>query len=108
MRILVVEDDPTIAQLIETILQQHKYAVDLAIDGKMGLELSIAYEYDAILLDITLPKQDGVSVCQEIRRKGNTVPILLMIIWVSLSIQKSYWPEFGQFCGAVTSSRCQF
>jgi DNA-binding response OmpR family regulator len=78
MRILVVEDDPTIAQLIETILQQHKYAVDLAIDGKMGLELSIAYEYDAILLDITLPKQDGVSVCQEIRRKGNTVPILLL------------------------------
>ncbi len=78
MRILVVEDDPTIAQLIETILQQHKYAVDLALDGQMGLELSIAYEYDAILLDISLPKQDGVSVCQEIRSKGNTVPILLL------------------------------
>jgi DNA-binding response OmpR family regulator len=78
MRILVVEDDPIIAQLIETILQQHKYAIDIAVDGQMGLELSIAYEYDAILLDISLPKQDGVSVCQEIRSRGNTVPILLL------------------------------
>jgi DNA-binding response OmpR family regulator/HPt (histidine-containing phosphotransfer) domain-containing protein len=78
MRILVVEDDPIIAQLIETILEPQKYAVDLAIDGQMGLDLSEAYEYDAILLDLSLPKKDGISVCRQIRSQGNTVPILLL------------------------------
>jgi DNA-binding response OmpR family regulator len=78
MRILVVEDDPAISALIETILETHKYAVDLAIDGQMGLGLSESYEYDAILMDITLPKKDGVTVCAEIRASGNTVPILLL------------------------------
>jgi DNA-binding response OmpR family regulator/HPt (histidine-containing phosphotransfer) domain-containing protein len=78
MRILVVEDDPIIAQLIEAILQQHKYAIDFATDGQMGLDLSDAYEYDAILLDVSLPKKDGISVCQQIRAQGNTVPILLL------------------------------
>ncbi len=78
MKILVVEDDPTISALIETILETHKYAVDLAIDGQIGLELSETYEYDAILMDITLPKKDGVTICEEIRARGNTVPILLL------------------------------
>lgn len=78
MRILVVEDDPIIAQLIETILEQQKYAVDFATDGQMGLDLSDAYEYDAILLDVSLPKKDGISVCRQIRSQGNTVPILLL------------------------------
>jgi DNA-binding response OmpR family regulator len=78
MKILVVEDDPTISSLIETILETHKYAVDLAIDGQAGLELSGTYEYDLILMDVTLPRKDGVSVCQEIRAKGNAVPILLL------------------------------
>jgi DNA-binding response OmpR family regulator len=78
MRILVVEDDPAIALLIETLLERSQYAVDLATDGQAGLDLSEAYEYDAILLDISLPKKDGISVCREIRAQGNTVPILLL------------------------------
>ncbi|WP_310418620.1 response regulator [Chamaesiphon sp. OTE_8_metabat_110] len=78
MRILVVEDDPGIGFLLETILATHKYAVDVATDGQAGLDLSDVYEYDAILLDVTLPKKDGISVCREIRAKGNTVPILLL------------------------------
>ncbi len=78
MRILVVEDDPAIAFLIETLLETNKYAVDVATEGQAGLELSDAYEYDAILLDISLPKKNGIDVCREIRAKGNTVPILLL------------------------------
>ena len=78
MRILVVEDDPGIGFLLETILATHKYAVDVATDGQAGLDLSDAYEYDALLLDVSLPKKDGISVCREIRAKGNTVPILLL------------------------------
>jgi DNA-binding response OmpR family regulator len=78
MKILVVEDDPTISSLIETILETNKYAVDLATDGQAGLDLSAAYEYDMILMDVSLPKKDGVTVCQEIRARGNSVPILLL------------------------------
>jgi DNA-binding response OmpR family regulator len=78
MKILVVEDDPTISSLIETILETNKYAVDLASDGQAGLDLSDAYEYDMILMDVSLPKKDGVSICQEIRARGNAVPILLL------------------------------
>jgi DNA-binding response OmpR family regulator len=78
MRILVVEDDPGIAFLLETMLATYKYAVDVATDGQAGLDLSAAYEYDAILLDVSLPKKDGISICREIRAQGNTVPILLL------------------------------
>jgi DNA-binding response OmpR family regulator len=78
MRILVVEDDPIVAQIIEAILQQDKYVTDVASDGQMGLDLSESYEYDAILLDVSLPHKDGIKVCQEIRSMGNTVPILLL------------------------------
>jgi DNA-binding response OmpR family regulator/HPt (histidine-containing phosphotransfer) domain-containing protein len=78
MRFLVVEDDPTISQLIEAILLQESYAVDVAQDGQMGLELSESYEYDLILLDVSLPKRDGISICQELRSRGNQVPILLL------------------------------
>jgi DNA-binding response OmpR family regulator len=52
--------------------------VDLATDGQAGLDLSDAYEYDMILMDVSLPKKDGVSICQEIRARGNAVPILLL------------------------------
>jgi DNA-binding response OmpR family regulator/HPt (histidine-containing phosphotransfer) domain-containing protein len=78
MRILVVEDDPTISMLIEAILEQNNYAIDFATDGQLGLDLSAAYEYDAILLDLTLPKKDGITVCQQIRATGSSVPILLL------------------------------
>jgi DNA-binding response OmpR family regulator/HPt (histidine-containing phosphotransfer) domain-containing protein len=78
MRFLVVEDDPTISQLIEAILLQESYAVDLARDGQMGLDLSELYEYDLILLDVSLPKRDGISICKEVRSRGNKVPILLL------------------------------
>jgi DNA-binding response OmpR family regulator/HPt (histidine-containing phosphotransfer) domain-containing protein len=78
MRILVVEDDPIISQLISISLEPQNYAVDFATDGQMGLDLSDAYEYDAILLDVSLPKKDGIAVCQQIRSQGNTVPILLL------------------------------
>ena len=78
MRVLVVEDDLSIAELIETILQQENYAVDVANDGQMGLDLSDSCEYDLILLDVSLPRRDGISLCQEIRSRGSKVPIMLL------------------------------
>ncbi|MEC4803794.1 MAG: response regulator transcription factor [Jaaginema sp. PMC 1079.18] len=78
MRILLVEDDRQIAQTLAAILRQHHYTVDLAEDGEMGLNYAQTYEYDLILLDLMLPKRDGFGVCQELRRRGDRVPILML------------------------------
>lgn len=78
MRILVIEDEEKIANLIQRGLTQHKWVVDLAKDGEEGLFMAEINPYDAIVLDIMLPKKDGLSVCQELRKKGVNAPILIL------------------------------
>jgi DNA-binding response OmpR family regulator len=78
MRILVVEDDPSVAQILKILLASHRYAVEIATDGEAGLSLAEAFEYDLILLDILLPKLDGISLCKTLRAKGYQMPILLL------------------------------
>ena len=78
MRILVVEDEAIVAQTLEALLVRHQYAVDLATDGLEGLEMAEVYRYDLMLLDIGLPKLDGVSLCQRLRNQGKQTPILLL------------------------------
>lgn len=78
MKILVVEDNKLVAQTLMAILAHHNYAVELAIDGQVALELIDAFDYDLIVLDIMLPKIDGIQVCREARSRGKRVPILLL------------------------------
>ncbi len=78
MRILLVEDDPRIAQTLGAVLRQNHYTVDLAEDGELGLNFAQTYEYDLILLDLMLPKRDGFGVCRELRKGGDRVPILML------------------------------
>lgn len=78
MRILVVEDDPIIAALISEGLSAQRYAVDIAIDGESGSEMACVNDYDLIILDIILPRMDGLEVCRQIRREGVRVPVLLL------------------------------
>lgn len=78
MRILIVEDDERIATPIQAELQSQHYVVDLADDGEGGLELAKQTEYDLVLLDLLLPKIDGVNVCNNLRRNGYGGPILMM------------------------------
>lgn len=78
MRILLVEDDENLAQMLEQALVEQHYLVDLAIDGQAGWELAEAFEYDLILLDVMLPKLDGISFCQQLRVQGDRTPILLL------------------------------
>lgn len=79
MKILVVEDDASIAEAVAALLtkQQH-YLVDIAADGQDGWELATAFSYDLIVLDVMLPKQDGISLCRQLRREGYQMPILLL------------------------------
>ena len=78
MRILVVEDEKKVASFIKKGLEEEHYAVDIAFDGEEGLVLAQINEYDLILLDIMLPKLDGIEVLRQIRHNGSSVPILML------------------------------
>jgi diguanylate cyclase (GGDEF)-like protein len=78
MRILVIEDDQLTAQALMSVLAEHNYAVEVAADGQAGWELAEAFTYDLILLDVVLPKLDGISLCRRLRSQGHQMPILLL------------------------------
>ena len=78
MRILLVEDDLNLAQFIRKGLKEEQYAVDFAADGEEGLVLALANPYDLLILDIMLPKLDGLTLCRRVRATGNATPVLLL------------------------------
>lgn len=78
MRILVVEDDEFMAKALTAVLSSQHYAVEVATDGQAGWELVEAFVYDLILLDVILPKLDGISLCRRLRSEGHQMPILLL------------------------------
>ncbi len=78
MRILVVEDDASLNRQLKEALTEAGYAVDVAFDGEEGHFLGDTEPYDAVVLDIGLPQMDGLSVLEEWRRAGRTMPVLLL------------------------------
>jgi DNA-binding response OmpR family regulator len=78
MKILLVEDDRTTASFLCRTLTDHRYAVDLARDGQLALELLIQWNYDLILLDVLIPKLNGISLCRQLHSQGNQTPILMV------------------------------
>lgn len=78
MRILVIEDERKVAEFIRKGLEEQAYAVDIASDGKEGERLAGFNEYDLVILDVLLPKQDGWTTCSNIRSNGVKTPILML------------------------------
>ena len=78
MKILLVEDDNSIAEAVKEGLEDESYAVDVATDGDEGYRKASAEEYDAIILDVMLPEMTGFEVCQKLRSEGNATPILML------------------------------
>lgn len=78
MRILVVEDEKKIANLIKRGLKEEGYAVDLAADGVEGEFLASTNQYDVIILDVMLPKMDGIALCESLRSKKVSAPIIMV------------------------------
>jgi DNA-binding response OmpR family regulator/HPt (histidine-containing phosphotransfer) domain-containing protein len=78
LRILVVEDDRLVADALKSTLSHYNYAVEIADDGRTGLDLIEAFDYDLLLLDVMLPKLDGISICRHVRSQGYMMPILLL------------------------------
>jgi heavy metal response regulator len=78
MRILVVEDEPKVASFVRRALEAEHHAVDVATDGQAGLAKAVAGAYDLVVLDVMLPKRDGLAVLRELRAGGHAVPVLLL------------------------------
>ncbi len=78
MKILVVEDEPKLAQFIEKGLKEQNYQVDVAFDGESGKKLALQRNYDCIVLDLILPNCSGIEVCLSIRKADTTVPIIML------------------------------
>lgn len=78
MRILLAEDEQALSKALKTILERNNYSVDTAFDGEEALDYLEAGNYDGAVLDIMMPKLDGISVLREIRKKGNLLPVLLL------------------------------
>ncbi len=78
MRILLVEDEVRMAGFIEKGLRESAYAVDVARDGEDALYRASINDYDAFILDVMLPKVDGIEVCRQLRSEGNNAPVLML------------------------------
>ena len=80
MRVLVVEDERKVAQFIKKGLEEEGYAADLAFDGEEGLNMALDRVHDLILLDISLPKMDGLRVLKKLREEKLVTPVLLLTV----------------------------
>lgn len=80
MRILLVEDEKKVASFIQRGLEEERYQVDVAHDGRTGASMALADTYDAIILDIQLPGMDGLEVLRHIRARGINAPVLVLTV----------------------------
>ncbi len=78
LRVLLAEDDVYLSAMLAKGLREHAYAVDVAADGDAAVYQVAVNEYDLVILDVLMPGRDGFSVCREIRRRGLTMPVLML------------------------------
>jgi heavy metal response regulator len=78
MRILVVEDEKKVAAFIKRGLEEEGYTVDIAYDGAEGVQLADSAAYDLLIMDVMLPKKDGLTVVKELRQSGKCTPVLML------------------------------
>lgn len=78
MRLLLAEDERALSKALATILERSNYSVDTVYDGEAALEYLAADNYDGVILDIMMPKKDGITVLKELRSRGSKIPVLLL------------------------------
>ncbi|RNC72241.1 MAG: DNA-binding response regulator [Desulfuromonadales bacterium] len=78
MRILVVEDEKKVSSFIKRGLEEERYEVDTAFNGEEGLKMALEKGYDLVILDVMLPKKDGLSVVRDLRERRNAIPVLML------------------------------
>ena len=78
MRLLLAEDERALSKALATILERSNYSVDTVYDGEATLEYLAADNYDGVILDIMMPKKDGITVLKELRSRGSKIPVLIL------------------------------
>ena len=78
LRILVIEDDPVLHHILSKRLKEEGHSVDDCYDGEAGFDYADAMQYDCIVLDLMLPKRDGLSLLRDLRSRGNASPVLIL------------------------------
>lgn len=78
MKLLLVEDEKSLSRAVQTILEKNHYTVDAVFDGEEALSYLELDNYDGVILDIMIPKINGITVLTTIRAKGNNVPVILL------------------------------
>ena len=78
MRLLIAEDERSLSKALTVILEKNNYSVDAAYDGEEALDYLAVGQYDGLILDIMMPKMDGLTVLRRLRAKGNNVPVLML------------------------------
>src|SRR3972149_6031943 len=97
MRIILIEDERQLAQILKKGLEEAGYSVDTAYDGEEGLYMLENIPADAAVLDIMLPKMDGLTVLNRLRKKGIQTPVILLgNVNYFVSVRKGCW--FPPFC----------
>src|SRR6516165_5386696 len=78
MHILVVEDERRLAALLRRVITEERHTVDLAADGRSGLDLALSGTYDLVILDLMLPEVDGIEICRQMRAEKIETPVLML------------------------------
>ncbi len=78
MKVLVIEDDPTVGQFVKRGLEEHGWSVDLETDGETGEQRALAEPYDIVILDMRLPRRSGLEVLHRVRARGCETPVLVL------------------------------
>lgn len=78
MRLLIAEDERSLSKALTVILEKNNYSVDAAYDGEEALDYLSVGQYDGLILDIMMPKMDGLTVLRRLRAKGNNIPVLML------------------------------
>ena len=91
MKLLYAEDEPALSEAVVDYLTYHKYIVDAVYDGADAYDYAISGEYDGIILDIMMPKRDGLEVLSALRRNGCKTPVLLLTAKTQVEIVSGDW-----------------
>ena len=78
MRLLIAEDEKSLSKALTVILEKNNYSVDAAYDGEEALDYLSVGQYDGLILDVMMPKMDGLTVLRRLRTKGNNIPVLML------------------------------
>lgn len=80
MRLLLAEDEKSLSRAIIAILERNNYSADAVYDGLEALEYLESDTYDGLILDVMMPKMDGITVLKKLREKGNNIPVLMLTV----------------------------